>query len=49
MADTSTVLTPITTTNNFPSFSDFSKLAIEDAMVKKTKGIMVKKVQEYIP
>ena len=27
-------------TNNFPSFSVFSKLAIEDAIVKKINGIM---------
>jgi hypothetical protein len=36
--------TPMTTTNNFPSFSDFSRLAMEEAIVKKIKGIIAVKV-----
>ena len=45
MAEISTVLknTPMTTTNSFPNFSDFSKLAIDEAIVKKTNGIMAVK------
>jgi hypothetical protein len=35
--------TPMTTTNNFPSFSDFSRLAMEEAIVKKIKGIIAVK------
>jgi hypothetical protein len=33
----------MTTTNNFPSFSDFSRLAMEEAIVKKIKGIIAVK------
>jgi hypothetical protein len=37
----------MTTTNNFPSFSDFSRLAMEEE-VKKIKGIIAKVNLKYI-
>ena len=42
MADTRTVpkKTPIIMLNNFPNFSVFSKVAIEDEIVKKIKGMI---------
>jgi hypothetical protein len=42
-AEITTVLKNTPMTNNFPSFSDFSRLAMEEAIVKKIKGIIAVK------